>query len=92
LPEVAQVATRVAVMRAGQFVETGPVEEILQRPSRPYTQELLVAVPEIAATRGFASLGFSGTPGLRRKRKSGSELPHSKNCAEIYLAIRCNAG
>jgi ABC-type oligopeptide transport system ATPase subunit len=49
LPVVAQVATRVAVMRAGQFVETGPVEEVLQRPLNPYTQELLAAVPEIAA-------------------------------------------
>ena len=47
LPVVAQVATRVAVMRAGKFVETGMVEEVLRRPSHPYTQELLAAVPEV---------------------------------------------
>ncbi len=47
LPVVAQVATRVAVMRAGQFVETGPVEQILHRPAHPYTRELLAAVPEV---------------------------------------------
>ncbi len=47
LPVVAQVATRVAVMRAGQFVETGPVDQILHRPAHPYTRELLAAVPEV---------------------------------------------
>ena len=46
LPVVAQIATRIAVMRAGQFVECGPAESILQRPTEPYTRELLAAVPE----------------------------------------------
>jgi len=44
---VAQLATRIAVMRAGQFVETGPAEEILQQPKNPNTRELLSAVPEL---------------------------------------------
>jgi ABC-type oligopeptide transport system ATPase subunit len=47
LPVVAQLATRVAVMRAGQFVETGEVEQVLHRPVHVYTQELLAAVPEV---------------------------------------------
>jgi ABC-type glutathione transport system ATPase component len=46
LPVVAQVATRVAVMRAGRFVELGPVAQVLERPAHPYTQSLLAAVPE----------------------------------------------
>jgi ABC-type dipeptide/oligopeptide/nickel transport system ATPase component len=41
------VATRVVVMRAGQFVETGPVEQILHRPAHAYTRELLAAVPAV---------------------------------------------
>lgn len=44
---VAQLATRIAVMRAGQFVETGSAQEILRRPKNPYTRELLSAVPEL---------------------------------------------
>ena len=44
---VAQVATRVAVMRAGQFVETGPVDQVLHQPAHAYTRELLAAVPEL---------------------------------------------
>jgi ABC-type microcin C transport system duplicated ATPase subunit YejF len=45
LPVVAQLASRVAVMQAGKFVEEGPVEQVLTRPAHPYTQTLLAAVP-----------------------------------------------
>jgi oligopeptide transport system ATP-binding protein len=49
LPVVAQLASRVAVMQAGRFVETGTAEQVLTAPSHPYTQALLAAVPEIPA-------------------------------------------
>jgi oligopeptide transport system ATP-binding protein len=49
LPVVAQIATRIAVMRAGQFVEVGMAEQVLARPENPYTQELLAAAPELPA-------------------------------------------
>jgi ABC-type oligopeptide transport system ATPase subunit len=47
LPVVAQLATRIAVMRSGKFVEVGAAEEILRQPAHPYTRELLAAVPEL---------------------------------------------
>jgi ABC-type oligopeptide transport system ATPase subunit len=47
LPVVAQIATRVAVMRAGKFVEMGGVEQLLRQPKHEYTRELLAAVPEV---------------------------------------------
>ncbi len=47
LPVVAQLATRIAVMRAGQFVEVGPAEKILRDAEQDYTRELLAAVPEL---------------------------------------------
>ena len=47
LPVVAQVATQIAVMRAGKFVEMGPADEVLQQPKNGYTRELLAAVPEL---------------------------------------------
>ncbi len=53
LPVVAQLATRVAVMQAGQFVEMGAVEQVLGRPAHPYTQALLAAVPELPAQSDF---------------------------------------
>lgn len=48
LPVVAQ-ATRIAVMCAGKFVEAGPGEQILRRPSDDYTRGLLAAVPALPA-------------------------------------------
>ncbi|MGA3295094.1 MAG: ATP-binding cassette domain-containing protein [Candidatus Acidiferrales bacterium] len=49
LPVVAQLASRVAVMQAGRFVESGTAEQVLRSPQHPYTQALLAAVPEIPA-------------------------------------------
>jgi ABC-type glutathione transport system ATPase component len=43
---VSQSAQRVCVMRAGRIVEQGTGAEVLQRPTQPYTQALLAALPE----------------------------------------------
>jgi oligopeptide/dipeptide ABC transporter ATP-binding protein len=43
---VAEVADRVVVMYAGTVVESGPVEEVLERPRHPYTAALLASVPD----------------------------------------------
>jgi len=43
---VAGLAQRVAVMYAGQVVETGPVPALFDAPQHPYTQALLAALPE----------------------------------------------
>ena len=48
LAVVATRADRVAIMYAGQIVESGPVAEVLHRPSHPYTRALLAALPECA--------------------------------------------
>jgi oligopeptide transport system ATP-binding protein len=47
LPVVAQLATQVAVMRAGRFLETGAAEKVLRAPENDYTRALIAAVPEI---------------------------------------------
>ena len=49
LPVVAQLATRVAVMRAGRFAEYGMAGQVLREPQDPYTRALLAAVPQIPA-------------------------------------------
>jgi ABC-type microcin C transport system duplicated ATPase subunit YejF len=50
LPVVAQLATRIAVMRAGRIVETGPAAQILSAPAHPYTQSLIAAIPVLPAS------------------------------------------
>ena len=49
LPVVAQVATRIAVMRAGKFVELGSAQQVLHQPAHEYTRELLASVPALPA-------------------------------------------
>jgi peptide/nickel transport system ATP-binding protein len=42
------IADRVAVMTEGRIVELGKTEQVLERPSAPYTQQLLANTPSIA--------------------------------------------
>jgi peptide/nickel transport system ATP-binding protein len=46
---VAQIADRVAVMYAGEVVETADVETLFARPMHPYTEALLRAMPRVDA-------------------------------------------
>jgi peptide/nickel transport system ATP-binding protein len=63
LAVVGQVASRVAVMRSGQVVETGPCARILTAPEHAYTRSLLAAVPTLRTdrTRPLAMVGASTT-------------------------------
>ncbi len=47
LPVVAQLASRIAIMQGGRFVEMGAAEQILEAPQNDYTRALLAAVPGI---------------------------------------------
>ena len=51
LAVVAQTCQRVAVMYAGQVVETGPIDEVFREPRHPYTLSLLRSVPDFDIAR-----------------------------------------
>jgi len=47
LSVVAGLADDVAVMRFGEMVEYGPVQQVFERPAHPYTRDLLAVVREL---------------------------------------------
>jgi len=51
LAVVAQVADRVAVMRYGEIVEMGSVEQVMTRPQHAYTRSLLASAPTMQTDR-----------------------------------------
>ena len=51
LAVVGQMADRVAVMRSGQILESGPARDVLIRPQHAYTKSLLGAVPTLRTDR-----------------------------------------
>ncbi|MGD9864565.1 MAG: ABC transporter ATP-binding protein [Pseudodonghicola sp.] len=54
---VARVADKVAVMYAGELVETGAATEVFDRPLHPYTRGLLGCIPLPGKTERGAHLG-----------------------------------
>jgi len=80
---VAQVAQRVAVMYAGQIVETAPVDAFFAAPAHPYARKLLASLPERAGRgRVLAAIPGSVPPldrafaGCRFAERCEVALPH----------------
>ncbi|WP_375088686.1 ABC transporter ATP-binding protein [Peribacillus sp. RS7] len=59
---VASVAQRVAVMYAGEIVETGMIDEIFYEPKHPYTRGLLLSMPKLNSNRSTKLIPIPGTP------------------------------
>lgn len=48
---IAETCDRVAVMYAGRVAEIGPVSEVINRPSHPYTSGLMACIPDMSEDR-----------------------------------------
>ena len=71
-----EICTRIAVMYAGQVVETGPAEDVVRRPIHPYTKALLAAIPgwrhgEFRAIEGSAPRILGDWKGCRFAPRCG---------------------
>jgi dipeptide transport system ATP-binding protein len=85
LAVVAQTAQRVAVMYAGQVVQTAEVDMLFDRPRHPYTEALLAALPE--HNRGARRL--AALPGIvpgRHDRPAGCLL--APRCSRVQEDCR----
>ncbi|MFD6818326.1 dipeptide ABC transporter ATP-binding protein [Microbacterium sp. NPDC060132] len=71
---VMEVADRVAVMRTGRIVESGPADDVLTAPRDPYTLQLLDSMPQdvSAAADDDGSAPILEGRGLERTFRSGS--------------------
>jgi peptide/nickel transport system ATP-binding protein len=77
------VADTVLVMYAGQIVEQGPAERVLQEPLHPYTQLLLSSVPDpevgqrepIEVRKGLASAAVDPPEGCRFAGRCPLRIP-----------------
>ena len=59
---VGDIADRLAVMYAGQIVETGPARDVLWSPKHPYTQGLVNSVPRLGDARARLASIPGGVP------------------------------
>jgi peptide/nickel transport system ATP-binding protein len=73
------LADEILVMYAGQIVERGPVEAVLETPLHPYTRLLLSAVPDPAA-------GLKAAPVAQRPAAASAALGPAVGCR---FAARC---
>jgi oligopeptide/dipeptide ABC transporter ATP-binding protein len=78
---VAQNAQRVAVMYAGKIVETGRIEDIFSKPSHPYTECLLEAIPSIAGRETGLLREIPGIVPPLHERPSG--CPFHPRCPRV---------
>jgi peptide/nickel transport system ATP-binding protein len=84
LAVVSSIADHLVVMQHGVVVEQGPAEQVLTRPTHPYTRALIAAVPTDRArgTRLSADPAVDATPvaeqpttGTRPTTQTGSDTP-----------------
>ena len=76
---VAEMCDDVAVMYAGEIVESGPVKEIFDHPAHPYTRALMGCRPEVSQTGGALPVIAGQVP------------PPGQWPAGCHFAPRCSA-
>jgi oligopeptide/dipeptide ABC transporter ATP-binding protein len=89
---VAQLCTHVAVMYAGNIVESGNVREVFHRPGHPYTRALLASLPtrdlrrgELAALPGSVPDLLKPPPGCRLAPRCPQAVG---DCTKAFPAVR----
>ena len=85
---VADIGDRIAVMYAGQVVETGPAGQVLARPAHPYTRALLECRPHHDAD---GVVRFAPIPGAPPRGTFPQGCRFAPRCALAEEACRAAA-
>ena len=88
LAVVAETAQRVCVMYAGEAVEIGGVPALFDRPTHPYTEALIKAIPEHCA--GEARLAT--LPGIVRGATTARAVACCRHAAPMPRSIAARSG
>ena len=96
LDVVKDIADHVVVMRHGEVVESGNCADVMTRPSHPYTQELLAAMPS-PATHATGADAAGGAPLIEargvvkryvtQKNLLGQPVAHFEALKGVSMAI-----
>ncbi len=81
---VARMSTTVAVMYAGEIVETGTRREVFRSPAHPYTRGLLASIPVPGALA-------QGAAGIDRRQRAKSRRRDIRVCVPCALSA-CTRG
>ena len=78
---VAEICDRVAVMYAGQIVESGDIHEIFHHPTHPYTRDLINGIPKAGSKEKYL-VTIPGTPPQLNQDLPGCAYAQRCRCAE----------
>ena len=82
---IASISDKIAIMYAGQIIETGPTQEVLDQPFHPYTKALLACSPQIGSSVGLPK-PIKGMPPLLEELSEGCSF--APRCS--YFTKDCN--
>jgi peptide/nickel transport system ATP-binding protein len=83
---IAEACDRVAVMYAGRIVEIGPVGDVINRPSHPYTVGLMGSIPAMGEDRERLAQIDGAMPRLNAIPRG---CPFNPRCPKAF--DRCNS-
>lgn len=86
---IAETADRVMVMYQGRVLETGPVREVLDRPTQPYTRVLMAAIPSVHERLERLPVPEIGAPATVAPVATAPTAPRSASgSAKTLLEVR----
>ena len=85
---VAKMCDQLAVMYAGRVVESGPVSQIFNNPTHPYTEALLSSIPRMTDSRQRLTAIEGQPPDLSALPQGCSFAPR---CPEVFERCRTQA-